>query len=195
MSACPKSAWPGVKAMLHSVYDQPDTEAVHAQFDKLLDTLATTLPAVAEHLDGARADILAFTSFPKEIWRQIWSNNPIVIWSHGDAQRLDLGVCVVDGVVDVIAAGAGTGLEFVELGVSRRGGLAVMRRLSPRASARAWRSCLLSASSSRMRAVANSRRWWSEASEQCCRRGKAGPVREGVVVRRRSISARRSGWV
>ena len=24
----------------------------------------------------ARADILAFTAFPKEIWRQIWSNNP-----------------------------------------------------------------------------------------------------------------------
>ena len=34
------------------------------------------LPAVAEHLDAARADILAFTAFPKEIWRQIWSNNP-----------------------------------------------------------------------------------------------------------------------
>ena len=76
MSACPKSAWPGVKAMLHSVYDQPDTTAVHAQFDKLLDTVTSTLPAVAEHLDAARADILAFTSFPKEIWRQIWSNNP-----------------------------------------------------------------------------------------------------------------------
>ena len=25
---------------------------------------------------AARADILAFTAFPKEIWRQIWSNNP-----------------------------------------------------------------------------------------------------------------------
>ena len=23
-----------------------------------------------------RADVLAFTAFPKEIWRQIWSNNP-----------------------------------------------------------------------------------------------------------------------
>ena len=34
------------------------------------------LPAVAEHLEAARADILAFTVFPKEIWRQIWSNNP-----------------------------------------------------------------------------------------------------------------------
>ncbi len=34
------------------------------------------LPAVAEHLEEARADILAFIAFPKEIWRQIWSNNP-----------------------------------------------------------------------------------------------------------------------
>ena len=24
----------------------------------------------------ARADVLAFTAFPKELWRQIWSNNP-----------------------------------------------------------------------------------------------------------------------
>ncbi len=81
MSACPKSAWGGVKALLHSVYDQPDAEAVHAQFDKLLDTVTGPLPAVAEHLDAARADILAFTAFPKELWRQIWSNNPNVIWS------------------------------------------------------------------------------------------------------------------
>ena len=76
MSVCPKSAWPGVKAMLHSVYDQPDAEAVHAQFDKLLDTVTGPLPAVACHLDAARADILAFTTFPKELWRQVWSNNP-----------------------------------------------------------------------------------------------------------------------
>ncbi len=27
-------------------------------------------------LDAARADVLAFTAFPKELWRQIWSNNP-----------------------------------------------------------------------------------------------------------------------
>jgi putative transposase len=76
MSVCPKSAWPAVKTMLHSVYDQPDAKAVHAQFDKLLDTVAEKLPAVAEHLDAARADVLAFTAFPKELWRQVWSNNP-----------------------------------------------------------------------------------------------------------------------
>ncbi len=76
MAATPKSSWPGVRAALHSVYDQPDADAVHAQYDKLLDTIADTLPKVHDHLDAARADVLAFTSFPKEIWRQIWSNNP-----------------------------------------------------------------------------------------------------------------------
>ena len=49
---------------------------MHAQFDKLLDAMSEQLPAVAEHLDGARADVLAFTAFPKELWRQVWSNNP-----------------------------------------------------------------------------------------------------------------------
>jgi putative transposase len=76
MSACPKSAWGGVKALLHSVYDQPDAQAVHAQYDKLLDAVTGPLPAVAAHLDAARADVLAFTAFPKELWRQVWSNNP-----------------------------------------------------------------------------------------------------------------------
>ena len=51
MSATPKSSWGWVKAMLHSIYDQPDASAVHAQFDRVIDTLAEKLPAVAEHLD------------------------------------------------------------------------------------------------------------------------------------------------
>ncbi|MBW0089087.1 IS256 family transposase [Pseudonocardia sp. KRD-184] len=76
MAATPKSSWPWVRALLHSVYDQPDAASVHAQFDRVLDAVAEKLPKVAEHLDTARADVLAFTSFPKELWRQIWSNNP-----------------------------------------------------------------------------------------------------------------------
>lgn len=76
MATTPKSSWPWVKALLHSVYDQPDAAAVNDQFDRIVDALAGKLPAVAEHLETARPDILAFTSFPKEIWRQIWSNNP-----------------------------------------------------------------------------------------------------------------------
>ena len=76
MGITPKPMWPAVKAMLHSVYDQPDAAAVDAQFDRLLDYVVEKLPQVAEHLDAARADILAFTTFPKDVWAQIWSNNP-----------------------------------------------------------------------------------------------------------------------
>jgi putative transposase len=53
-----------------------DAHSVAAQFDRIIDALADKLPKVAEHLENARPDLLAFTSFPKQIWRQIWSNNP-----------------------------------------------------------------------------------------------------------------------
>lgn len=76
MSVTPKALWPAMKAMLHSVYDQPDAPAVHAQFDRLLDYVENTLPDAFAHLDAARADILAFTAFPEGLWQQIWSNNP-----------------------------------------------------------------------------------------------------------------------
>ena len=76
MTATPKSSWGWVKALLHSVYDQPDADAVHAQFDRVIEALTGKLPAVAAHLEDARADILAFTAFPREVWRQVWSNNP-----------------------------------------------------------------------------------------------------------------------
>jgi transposase-like protein len=76
MAITPKASWGWVKALLHSVYDQPDAASVHAQFDRIVDALTAKLPRVAEHLEQARADILAFTAFPKELWRQIWSNNP-----------------------------------------------------------------------------------------------------------------------
>jgi len=76
MAATPKAAWGWVKALLHSVYDQPDADSVHAQFGRVLDALSGKLPAVAAHLDAAREDILAFTAFPKAIRRQIWPDNP-----------------------------------------------------------------------------------------------------------------------
>jgi putative transposase len=76
MAVTPKASWGWVKALLHSVYDQPDAASVHAQFDRIVDALTDKLPVVAEHLETARSDILAFTTYPKELWRQVWSNNP-----------------------------------------------------------------------------------------------------------------------
>ncbi|MBO1737227.1 IS256 family transposase [Leifsonia sp. TF02-11] len=76
MSVTPKSSWPWVKTLLGTIFDQPDKESVHAQFDRVLDALEHKLPRSFEHLEAAREEILAFTVFDKSIWRQIWSNNP-----------------------------------------------------------------------------------------------------------------------
>ena len=61
--------------MLHSVFDQIDSAAVHAQYDRLLDSVQG-MPEVRAHLDAAREEVLAFTAYPRGVWRQIWSNNP-----------------------------------------------------------------------------------------------------------------------
>ena len=79
--------------------DQPDAASVHAQYDRLVEAVHHKLPQVAAHLDAARPDVLAFTSFPKEIWRQIWSNNPWVILSPKGGRGCGLGCFVRDSVL------------------------------------------------------------------------------------------------
>ena len=89
MAATPKSQWGWVKALLHSVYDQPDAQAVHAQFDRVRNELTQRFPKIGPLMDDAKAEVLAFTTFPRSHWTKIWSNNPIVILSQ------------LQGVVDV----------------------------------------------------------------------------------------------
>jgi hypothetical protein len=79
MSITPKSSRPWVRALLHSVHDQPDSTSVHAQYDRILDALTEKLPTVAAHLEENRADILAFIGFPEGLGRQIWSNNALSV--------------------------------------------------------------------------------------------------------------------
>jgi putative transposase len=72
----PKSAQPWVLTLLRTVFDQPDSDQVAAQFARVVEALQAKLPAAAEHLAAAEGDLLAFTAFPREVWRQVWSNNP-----------------------------------------------------------------------------------------------------------------------
>lgn len=65
MTVTPKSAWPAVRTLLHSIYEQADAAAVTAQTDKVITTLEEAgLGKVADHLAAAREDLLAFTGFP-----------------------------------------------------------------------------------------------------------------------------------
>lgn len=72
----PKRDQPWVATMLRTVFDQPDTQAVRAQFERVQATIAERYPDAGEHLAEAREDLLAFTAFPREVWQQVRSNNP-----------------------------------------------------------------------------------------------------------------------
>jgi putative transposase len=72
----PKSAQPWVSTLVRTIFEQPDAASVRAQHAQVVTALEAKFPAAAGHLDDARDDILAFTAFPREIWRQVWSNNP-----------------------------------------------------------------------------------------------------------------------
>ena len=76
LTRVPKTAQPWVSTLVRTIFEQPDAASVRAQHAQVVQALEAKLPAAAAHLDEARDDILAFTAFPREVWRQIWSNNP-----------------------------------------------------------------------------------------------------------------------
>jgi len=76
LAKVPKTAQPWVATLVRTIFDQPGTEEVKAQYSRVLDMISEKFPDAAEHLDDAREEILAFTAFPTELWKQIRSNNP-----------------------------------------------------------------------------------------------------------------------
>jgi putative transposase len=120
MAVTPKSSWPWVRTLLHSVFDQPDAESVASQYDRIIDALADKLPQVADHLEAARPDLLAFTTFPKQIWRQIWSNNPQERLNKEIRRRTDVVGIFPDRTALIRLVGAVLAEQHDEWAESRR---------------------------------------------------------------------------
>ena len=76
LTRVPKAAQPWVSTLVRTIFEQPGPDSVRAQHAHVVAALEAKLPAAAAHLDEARDDILAFTAFPYEVWRQIWPDNP-----------------------------------------------------------------------------------------------------------------------
>ena len=77
LTRVPKSAQGFVATMVRTIFAQPDAQTVHEQHARIVAQLEQRFPEAAAMLDEAGPDLLAFTSFPKEHWRQLWSNNPL----------------------------------------------------------------------------------------------------------------------
>ena len=76
LTRVPKSAQAMVATLVRTIFAQPDAQSVWEQHARVVEQLHERFPAAAELLADAAPDVLAFTAFPKEHWKQIWSNNP-----------------------------------------------------------------------------------------------------------------------
>lgn len=76
LTKVPKSAHGLVATLVRSIFAQPTSKEVWAQHERVVDELERRFPKAAELLREAAEDVLAFTTFPQAVWRQVWSNNP-----------------------------------------------------------------------------------------------------------------------
>ena len=76
LTRVPKSAQAMVATLVRTIFAQPDAEQVWAQHARVVEQLTEKFAEAATMLGDAGPDVLAFTAFPKEHWKQVWSNNP-----------------------------------------------------------------------------------------------------------------------
>ena len=89
LALVPKSHKDMVAAVFRTIFAQPDADAVGTTWNHVRNELTQRFPKIGPLMDDAKAEVLAFTTFPRSHWTKIWSNNPIVILSQ------------LQGVVDV----------------------------------------------------------------------------------------------
>jgi len=90
LSNVQKSAGPMLASITRTIFAQPDKKHVHAQFDEIVKILTRSHPKIAEMLESARDDLLAFAAFPYPHWRQIWSTNPLERVNKEIKRRTDI---------------------------------------------------------------------------------------------------------
>jgi putative transposase len=90
LTKVPKSAQSFVATMVRTIFAQPDAATVHEQYRRIVEQLQTRFPEAAALLQDAAPDLLAFTAFPKEHWRQLWSNNSLERLNKEIRRRTDV---------------------------------------------------------------------------------------------------------
>jgi transposase-like protein len=77
LALVPKSHTDMVAAVFRTIFAQPDASTVAATWDEVRDQLAARFPKIGPLMDEAKAEVLAFTGFPRAHWSKVWSTNPL----------------------------------------------------------------------------------------------------------------------
>jgi putative transposase len=77
LALVPKSHKDMVAAVFRTIFAQPDPATVAHTWDAVRDQLSAAFPKIGPLMDNAKAEVLAFTAFPRSHWPKIWSTNPL----------------------------------------------------------------------------------------------------------------------
>jgi len=120
LTRVPRSAQSFVATMVRSIFAQPDAETVHEQHRRIAEQLEVRFPEAATLLEAGAADLLAFTAFPKEHWRQLWSNNSLERLNKEIRRRTDVVGIFPERASIVRLVGALLAEQHDEWAVARR---------------------------------------------------------------------------
>lgn len=85
-----KAAQGVVTASVRTIFSQPDRKSAIEQLERMSETLKAKYPQVADMLDEAQEDILAYMHFPEAHWRQIRSTNLLERLNREIQRRADV---------------------------------------------------------------------------------------------------------
>ena len=77
LALVPKGHQDVVAAALRTVFMHPNANEISSAWDRTADMFNRQFPKVKVLMDAAKTDVLAFSVFPPDHWRKIWSNNPL----------------------------------------------------------------------------------------------------------------------
>jgi len=120
LTRVPKSAQSFVATMVRTIFAQPDAATVREQQGRIVAQLEQRFPEAAALLDEAGPDLLALTGFPKEHWRQLWSNNSLERLNKEIRRRTDVVGIFPDRSSIVRLVGAVLAEQNDEWAVARR---------------------------------------------------------------------------
>ena len=106
--------------MVRTIFAQPDAATVREQHGRIISQLEARFPEAAALLDEVGPDLLAFTGFPKEHWRQLWSNNSLERLNKEIRRRTDVVGIFPNRAAVVRLVGAVLAEQNDEWAVARR---------------------------------------------------------------------------
>jgi transposase-like protein len=72
-----KRAERALAGVVQEAYVQPDPASAREQWQRVAQSFQSRFPRLAQLMDDAEADVLAYLAFLPEHWRQLWSTNPL----------------------------------------------------------------------------------------------------------------------